>query len=156
MAAPCWNVERKVLTNTAPCSNLVSDAVFGDFKLHVEFMNVAGGNSGIYLRGRYEVQISDAAEQPADPLRMGAVYGHLRPQVNAAREAGQWQTLDVTLSGRFVTVVLNGITLIDGQEIPGITGGALDSREEERGPLLVQGDHTKILVRKLSVARAIQ
>ncbi|SFV01713.1 3-keto-disaccharide hydrolase [Pseudoduganella namucuonensis] len=154
-AAPCWQIENGLLTNAAPCTNLISDATFGDFKVRMEFMNVAGGNSGLYLRGRYEVQISDAYGLAVDPLRMGAVYGHVRPQANASRKAGEWQTLEVTLSGRFVTVVLNGVTVIDGQEIPGITGGALDSRETEAGPLLLQGDHTKVFIRKLSVARSL-
>lgn len=155
-AAPCWKIERGILTNGASCTNLVSDALLGDFKLHMEFMTVAGGNSGVYLRGRYEVQLGDAYGAPPDPLRMGAIYGHLRPLQNAGRKAGEWQVLDVTLSGRFVTVVLNGVTVIDGQEIPGITGGALDSHEADKGPLMLQGDHTPIMVRRVSVARALE
>lgn len=154
--AGCWRVEQGVLVNAPPCHNLVSALKLDDFKLHMEFKNVTGGNSGVYLRGRYEVQINDGYSQPADPLRMGAVYGHLRPTANASRPAGQWQTLDVTLSGRYVTVVLNGATVIDAQEIPGITGGALDSREAEPGPLMLQGDHSQVHIRKLIVTPALR
>lgn len=153
---PCWKVERGVLTNSATCTNLISDALLGDFKLRMEFMSVAGGNSGVYLRGRYEVQLGDAYGAPPDPLRMGAVYGHLRPSANASRKPGEWQVLEVALSGRFVTVTLNGVTVIEQQEIPGITGGALDSREADKGPLMLQGDHTPIMIRKISVARAVE
>lgn len=153
--APCWRVEQGVLANTAGCPNLISEALLGDFKLRMEFMNITGGNSGVFLRGRYEIQISDAAGLPPDALRMGAIYGHLRPQVNASRKAGEWQVLEVTLSGRYVTVTLNGVLLIDNQEIPGITGGALDSREADKGPLMLQGDHTAVMIRRVSVARAV-
>jgi len=147
--ASCWQVGHGVLANTSPCRNLISTARFKDFKLHVEFMNVAGGNSGLYLRGRYEVQLNDAYGQAPDALRSGAVYGHLRPQLNATLPAGQWQNIDVTLLGRYVTVVLNGKTIIEDQEIPGITGGALDSREAEDGPVMLQGDHTAVSFRKV-------
>ncbi|GAB2876231.1 hypothetical protein GCM10027277_52050 [Pseudoduganella ginsengisoli] len=153
---PCWKVEKGILTNSASCTNLISDVPLGDFKLRMEFMSVAGGNSGVYLRGRYEVQLGDAYGMPPDALRMGGIYGHLRPQVNASRKPGEWQVLEVALSGRFVTVVLNGVTVIDSQEIPGITGGALDSREGDKGPLMLQGDHTPIMIRKISVARAAE
>jgi hypothetical protein len=155
-AQPCWKVERGILTNSAACTNLISDAMLGDFKLRMEFMTVAGGNSGVYLRGRYEVQLGDAWGAPPDPLRMGAIYGHLRPQHNASRKPGEWQVLEATLSGRFVTITLNGTTVIDNQEIPGITGGALDSHEADKGPLMLQGDHTPIMIRKISVSRAAE
>jgi Domain of Unknown Function (DUF1080) len=147
----CWRVADGVLTNQTPCTDLISERTFGDFKLHVEFQTVPQGNSGVYLRGRYEVQISDGYQQTLDSLRMGAVYGFLKPAVNAARKPGEWQTLDITLIGRKVTVALNGQTLIDNETIPGITGGALDSDEGAPGPIMLQGDHTKILYRKIEI-----
>ena len=107
----------------------------------------------MYLRGRYEVQIQDDAGKALDPLRMGGVYGFIAPTVDAARAAGEWQTLDVELVGRRVTVVLNGTTIVDGQEIPGITGGALDSDEGAPGPIMLQGDHGAIEFRNLTIAR---
>jgi hypothetical protein len=147
--AGCWSVESGVLVATPPCVDLVTERVFGDFVLHAELQYPPGSNSGVYLRGRYEVQIADNFGMTLDPLRMGAIYGFLAPSVDAARAADEWQTLDVTLHGRRVTVVLNGTTIIDGQEIPGITGGALDSDEGSPGPIMLQGDHGAIRFRNL-------
>jgi hypothetical protein len=150
----CWRVQGAVLAATPPCVDLVSDATFRDFRLHAELRFPPGSNSGIYLRGRYEVQIQDDLGRALDPLRMGGVYGFIAPSFDAARAAGEWQTLDVELVGRFVTVVLNGTTIVDDQEIPGITGGALDSDEGAPGPIMLQGDHGPIEFRNLSIATA--
>ena len=150
----CWNVQGAVLAATPPCVDLVSDATFRDFRLRAELRFPPRSNSGIYLRGRYEVQIQDDAGKALDPLRMGGVYGFLAPSVDAARAAGTWQTLEVELVGRFVTVVLNGTTIVDDQEIPGITGGALDSDEGAPGPIMLQGDHGPIEFRNLTIATA--
>src|SRR6188508_510867 len=152
--AGCWSVQSGVLAATPPCVDLVSDATFRDFRLHAELKFPPGSNSGVYLRGRYEVQIQDDAGKALDALRMGGVYGFLAPSVDAARAAGTWQTLDVELVGRYVTVVLNGTTIIDDQEIPGITGGALDSEEGAPGPIMLQGDHGAIEFRSLTIAPA--
>jgi hypothetical protein len=149
-AAPtCWAVESGALANKPPCADLISERTFSDFKLHAEFMYPAGSNSGVYLRGRYEVQIEDSAAKPLDPLRLGGVYGFLKPYSDAARPAGQWQAYDITLIGRRVTVALNGTTIIDNEVIPGITGGALDSNEGTPGPIMIQGDHGKISYKNL-------
>ena len=150
----CWSVPDGVLTANAKCVDLVSERTFGDFEAHVEFRYPPGGNSGVYLRGRYEVQINDDAGRAMDPLRMGGVYGFLRPWADARRPAGDWQTYDITLVGRRVTVALNGTTIIDNEVIPGITGGALDSHEEEPGPLMLQGDHGKVEFRQITVSPA--
>jgi hypothetical protein len=150
----CWRMQGAVLAATPPCVDLVSDAAFRDFRLHAELRFPPGSNSGVYLRGRYEVQIQDDAGKALDALRMGGIYGFIAPSVDAARSAGEWQTLDVELVGRRVTVVLNGTTIIDGQEIPGITGGALDSDEAAPGPIMLQGDHGPIEFRALTVAPA--
>ncbi|HQR31882.1 MAG TPA: DUF1080 domain-containing protein, partial [Blastocatellia bacterium] len=147
----CWSVENGVMTNKTPCADIISDQKFTDFKAHVEFQVVPNGNSGVYLRGRYETQISDGFNQVLDSLRMGAVYGWLKPSVNAAKKPGEWQALDITLVGRKVTVVFNGQTIIDNETIPGITGGALDSNEAAPGPIMLQGDHTKVMYRKVEI-----
>src|ERR1700693_3252247 len=110
-----------------------------DFKLHVEFNGAAGSNSGVYLRGRYELQIEDDPEPEGPTMRTGGIYGFLTPSPEQPRRAGEWQTYDITLVGRVVTVVQNGQTIIDKQEIPGITGGALDSHEGLPGPIYLQG-----------------
>ncbi len=150
----CWSVANGLMTNKTPCADIISEQKFTDFKAHIEFQVPANGNSGVYLRGRYEVQISDGFNQVLDSLRLGAVYGWLKPLVNAAKNPSEWQTLDITLVGRKVTVVFNGQTIIDNETIPGITGGALDSDEAAPGPIMLQGDHTKILYRKVEITPA--
>jgi hypothetical protein len=152
--AGCWRVQDGVLSATPPCVDLVTNAAFDDFRLHAEFKFPPGSNSGVYLRGRYEVQIQDDAGKALDPLRFGGVYGFLTPSSDAALEAGAWQSLDVALVGRRVTVRLNTTTIIDDQEIPGITGGALDGDEGEPGPIMLQGDHGPVEFRNLTIAPA--
>jgi hypothetical protein len=149
-----WTVEKGILTNPKSGSNLKTTATFGDFKLHVEFRYPAKGNSGLYLRGRHEVQVEDSKGLGLDSHHLGGVYGFLVPNENAAKAAGEWQTYDITLVGRLVTVVLNGVTVISQQEIPGITGGAIDSNEGAPGPLLLQGDHTAVEYRKIVLTPA--
>ena len=151
----CWSVADGAMTNTPPCVDIITDRTFGDFKLHASFNIVPKSNSGIYLRGRYEVQIQDDAGRAMDSLRMGGVYGFLRPATNASGQPGAWQTFDVTLTGLRVTVVLNGSTIIHDAEIPGITGGALDSNEDKPGPIMLQGDHGKISFRKIVVTPSL-
>jgi hypothetical protein len=153
-AKSAWTYLGGELQNTGPGANLVTNATFTDFKLHLEVNVPAGGNSGIYLRGRYEVQVQDDHGKAPGNLLMGAIYGHLQPMSLPARPAGQWQSFDITLIGRRVTVALNGVTTIDNQEIPGITGDALDSDEGAPGPLMLQGDHTAMKYRKIRITPA--
>ncbi|HEY9231195.1 MAG TPA: DUF1080 domain-containing protein, partial [Blastocatellia bacterium] len=134
--------------------DIITEQKFTDFKLHLEFNIVAESNSGVYLRGRHEVQIEDSFGKATDSLRMGGVYGFLCPAVNASGRPGEWQTYDITLIGRRVTVILNGKTIIDNAEIPGITGGALDSDEGAPGPLMLQGDHGKVMFRNIVLTPA--
>jgi 3-keto-disaccharide hydrolase len=150
----CWNAANGTLTNNVPCVDIITEQKFTDFKLHLEFNIVAESNSGVYLRGRDEVQIEDSFGKATDSLRMGGVYGFLRPAVNASLRPGEWQSYDITLIGRRVTVVLNGKTIIDNAEIPGITGGALDSDEGAPGPLMLQGDHGKVTFRNIVITPA--
>jgi hypothetical protein len=135
-------------------SNIITDGRYSDFKLHIEFRYPKGSNSGVYLRGRYEVQIEDleGAEPPNDVI--GGVYGFLAPSEQVVKGPGEWQTYDITLVGRLVTVVFNGKTVICNAEIPGITGGALDSREGEPGPIYLQGDHGPIEFRNIMITPA--
>jgi hypothetical protein len=149
-----WVARNGILTNAKPGNDLVSTRTFGDFKLHAEFRYPKGSNSGVYLRGRYEVQIEDLFGRQPDSHGIGGVYGFLEPRINAAKRPGEWQSYDITLVGRYVTVVLNGELVIDRQRIPGITGGALDSREGEPGPILIQGDHGPIDFREITVTPA--
>jgi hypothetical protein len=146
-----WLARDGLLVNATPGNDLVTEQRFTDFQLHAEFRYPRRSNSGIYLRGRYEVQIEDNFGEEPDSHKIGSVYGFLTPCVNAAKKPGEWQTLDVTLVGRVVTVVLNGERVIDRQTIPGITGGALDSDEGSPGPILLQGDHGPIDFRKVTL-----
>lgn len=150
-----WEVIDGILTSAQSGANLVSDRKFTDFKLHVEFRYQKGSNSGVYLRGRHEVQIEDSpkAAHPDSHLFSG-VYGFLPPSEIAALGPDTWQTYDITLIGRMITVVANGKTVISNQEIPGITGGALDSNEGEPGPIYIQGDHGPIEFRKITITEA--
>ena len=121
----------------------------------MEFRYPRQSNSGVYLRGRYEIQIEDSHGEEPDSHRIGGVYGFLTPSVNAAKEPGEWQTLEAVLVGRTVTVVLNGERIIDRQAIPGITGGALDSDEGSPGPIMLQGDHGQVEFRKLTLTPGV-
>jgi hypothetical protein len=146
-----WVVEQGILRSPKSGANLVTDDTFMDFKLHVEFRYPKGSNSGVYLRGRYEVQISDSQGKEPLPGELGGVYGFISPSEQVAKAPGEWQTYDITLIGRMITLVANGKTIISNQEIPGITGGALDSKEGEPGPLLLQGDHGPIEYRNIVI-----
>jgi hypothetical protein len=138
-AKTAWTVENGTLVSPGHGAELISAGKFKDFKLHVEFNCGHGANSGVYLRGRYEVQIEDDPEPEGPTMRTGGVYGFLAANPEQPRRPGEWQTYDITLVGRVVTVVQNGKTIIDKQEIPGITGGALDSHEGLPGPIYLQG-----------------
>jgi len=138
-----WAAVNGELVNQAAGANLRTSRSFNDFKLHLEFNCPNDGNSGIYLRGRYEVQIEYQAADAASPLHsMGSIYSFIAPAINIARKPGAWESFDVTLVGRRVTVFRNRLKTIDNQEIPGPTGGALDANESEPGPFYLQGDHT--------------
>jgi hypothetical protein len=149
-----WVAENGVLRSPKSGANLITDEKFSDFKLHIEFRIPKGSNSGVYLRGRYEVQITDSKGMEPAIDQLGAVYGFISPSEMVAKEAGEWNEYDITLIGRMLTLVANGKTIISNQEIPGITGGALDSNEGEPGPLYIQGDHGPVEYRNITVTPA--
>jgi hypothetical protein len=149
-----WSAVDGILRNAKSGANLVSTQKFDDFKLHLEFRVPTGANSGVYLRGRSELQVDDAAGREPSSHHLGGLYGFIAPSENVARAAGEWQSMDVTLVGRMLTFVLNGTTVICNQEIPGITGGALDNAEAEPGPLLLQGDHGPVEYRNIVITPA--
>ena len=153
-----WSAKDGCLVNDAPqeegkphknYGNLRTDNTFADFNLTLEVRVPKGGNSGIYLRGIYEVQVSDSCGKPLDSHNMGAIYSRIKPTVGAEKPAGEWQTMDITLVARHVTVVLNGKTIIDNQPLLGCTGGALWSDVTRPGPIYLQGDHTSVEYRNL-------
>lgn len=142
-----------ILVNEEVGGNLVTKEVFDDFKLSVEFKLPEGSNSGIYLRGRYELQIEDIEDEVSE-ISIGGIYGFIAPAVDVPRSADEWQTFEVTLVGRHITVVHNGIEVISNRAIPGITGGSLNSNEGEPGPIMIQGDHGPIEFRKFTITPA--
>jgi hypothetical protein len=157
-AANGWNAKNGILSSDPKqeegkphknYGNLRTDAEFEDFSLHAETRLSKDGNSGIYLRGIYEVQVYDSFGKPLDSHNMGAIYSRIQPTASAEKPAGEWQTLDITLVDRHATVVLNGTKIIDNQPISGPTGGALWPEVDRPGPIYLQGDHTGIEYRNL-------
>lgn len=146
-----WSAQDGMLVNNPvneegkphkPWGNLRTVDEFEDFNLKCDVLVGPKGNSGIYLRGVYEVQVEDSYGEPVDSHHMGAIYSRITPTAAVEKPAGQWQSLDITLCDRYVTVVLNGTTIIDNQPLLGCTGGALTSDEFKPGPIYLQGDHT--------------
>lgn len=146
-----WKMVDGVLTNEDRGANIKTKKKFRDFKLLVEFRVPEKSNSGVYLRGRHEIQVEDSFGREPQPGMCGALYGRITPTINASKKAGDWQTFDVTLIDNFVTIVFNGTTIIDNGEIDGITGGALDNDEGAPGPFYLQGDHGAVEYRKMTV-----
>lgn len=149
-----WVADEGILRSPKSGSNIISDASFNDFKLHIEFRYPAGSNSGVYLRGRYEVQVEDNYGLEPSSTLFGGIYGFLTPNEMVAKKPGEWQSYDITLIGRRVSVTANGKAIIVDQIIPGITGGALDSKEGEPGPIFLQGDHGPVEYRNIVITPA--
>ncbi|MCW5943779.1 MAG: DUF1080 domain-containing protein [Fimbriimonadaceae bacterium] len=150
-AANHWSNVSGELVNAAVGTDLISTAHYQDFRLVAEYSYPEGSNSGIYLRGRYEFQILDDFGAAPSPGSSGAIYGFLVPRVNAIHPFGKRNVVEITLLGRWISVVLNGTTIHDNLEIPGITGGAMDSLEGEPGPILLQGDHGPVTFHRLTL-----
>lgn len=148
-----WSMVDGVLVNNpergARYGNLRTTATFEDFNLKLEVNVPKGSNSGVYLRGIYEVQVMDSHGKELDSHNMGGLYSRITPSEAAEKPAGEWQTMDITLYKRYLTVKLNGITIIDNQPVKGVTGGALTSDQFVPGPILLQGDHGKVSYRNI-------
>jgi hypothetical protein len=150
-----WSVVDGILQNRVikakdkHFGNLRTDAEFEDFNLKTEVRTQEGSNSGIYLRGVYEVQVMESFGKPLDSHHMGALYSRITPSISAEKPIGDWQTLDITLVDRHLTVILNGKTIIENQAVLGCTGGAMTSDEFKPGPIYLQGDHTNVDYRNM-------
>ena len=153
-----WNVKDGVLVNDPvqqegekhiSYGNLRTKATFEDFKLSLEVNVPAGSNSGVYLRGIYEVQVLDSYGKALDSHNMGGLYSRITPSESAEKPAGEWQKMEMTLYKRHLTVVLNGKVIIKNQPVKGVTGGALSSDEFVPGPIYLQGDHGKVSYRNI-------
>jgi hypothetical protein len=146
-----WSVENGVMKNAPPTTDIVSDQKFWNFAAHIEFRIVEHSNSGIGLRGRYEIQILEDYGKPAGTHGAAALYSRVAPSVNASKPAGEWQSYDIRLVGRDLTVVHNGQKVLDHVHVDGPTAIAEDSNESEPGPFIVQGDHSYVEIRKFTV-----
>jgi len=152
-----WHVKDGILMNRThhedgkrvPHANLRTVESFEDFRLTMDVRTLAYSNSGVYLRGIYEIQIFESYGKPLDSHHMGALYSRITPAVSAEKPIGQWQTLDITLVDRHVTVILNGTRVIDNQPVLGCTGGALWSDPLRPGPIYLQGNHSDVDFRNL-------
>ena len=131
--------------------NICTVDKFEDFNLKLQVNVPAGSNSGVYLRGIYEIQVLDSYGKPLDPHNMGALYSRITPSESAEKPAGTWQDLDITLCDRHVTVILNGKTIINNQPVLGCTGGAITPDEFIPGPIYLQGDHGKVSFRNIEI-----
>ncbi len=160
-----WGVENGILINRPVqeegkprkhYGNLRTEAEFEDFNVELEIRLPQNGNSGVYLRGIYEVQVADSFGKPLDSHNMGAVYSRIKPMENAEKPAGEWQTMNITLANRHITVILNGKKIIDNQPLLGCTGGALWSDEFKPGPIYLQGDHTGVDYRSIVLKPVIK
>ena len=157
-----WSVVDGILQNRVVKAkdkhfgNLRTDAEFEDFNLKTEVRTQEGSNSGIYLRGIYEVQVMESFGKPLDSHHMGALYSRITPSVAAEKPVGEWQTLDITLVDRHLTVILNGKTIIDNAPVLGCTGGAMSSDEFKAGPIYLQGDHTNVDYRNMVLTPVVK
>lgn len=164
-AANGWSVKDGVLSNNPAqpeggahknYGNIRTDKEFEDFNLKLEAMVPPDGNSGVYLRGIYEVQVADTFGQKPDSHNMGAVYSRITPTQAAEKKAGEWQTLDITLVDRHATVVLNGKKIVDNKPVLGCTGGALWSDVTKAGPIYLQGDHSRVNYRNIELRPVVK
>lgn len=156
-----WQVVDGVMKGGGGTSDIVTDAKMMAHQLHVEFNVPKGGNSGVYLQGRYEVQVADSEGRDPNPGGCGGIYGKATPTSNPAKPAGEWQTFDISfwpaqldadgkkVKNARITVIFNDVKIHDNVEINGVTGGALDGNEGTPGPLMLQGDHSAIDYRNI-------
>jgi hypothetical protein len=147
-ASAGWSIENGVLKGNGAAPDLISNDKFWNFQLHAEYRTPPKSNSGIGLRGRYEVQILEDYGRPLDRHSNAALYSRIIPTENVTKPAGEWQTYDIRLVGRHVTIALNGKTVTQGV-IDGLTAIACDPDEGIPGPIMLQGDHGPVEFRSL-------
>ncbi|MDG1890330.1 MAG: DUF1080 domain-containing protein [Verrucomicrobiota bacterium] len=160
-------------------SNLTSHVQHGDVSMHVEFNVPKGSNSGVYLQGRYEVQVLDSwGKAEVQHSDCGGIYQRWidqqgvegrAPRINASLPPGAWQSFDIvfraprfdetggkTENARFLKVIHNGVVIHENIQLSGPTRAASFNDEQAMGPLMLQGDHgpvafRNILIRPLSL-----
>jgi hypothetical protein len=151
-----WSVVDGILRNAPPTTDIISEQKFWNFTLHVDFRIVEHSNSGIGLRGRYEIQILDDYGKEPNSHGAAALYSRVAPRVNASKKPGEWQTYDIRLVGRTLTVVHNGVNVLDKVEVEGLTAVANNADEAEPGPFILQGDHSYVEIKSFVVTPLIK
>ena len=147
-----WTAQYGMIVMGKGGANLITDKKFGNFTIRYQYMIPKGGNSGLYLRGRYEVQVmDDTGKTEPDIHSDGSIYGKIAPAKLASKAPGEWNIVEATLVGNTVTVILNGVKIIDNKTIDGPTGGALDDKVGEPGPIMLQGDHSPVAYRNIRI-----
>jgi hypothetical protein len=151
-----WSPQNGMLVNEISKdkhgTDLVSEEKFRDFTIRYEYMIPKRSNSGMYLRGRHEIQIlDDFGASELRPGNNGGLYSIKPPALNVSRKPGQWQQAEATIRGNRVTVMLNGATIHDNVEVNKATGGELDQKVDEPGPIMLQGDHGAIAFRNIRI-----
>ncbi len=171
---------RGVIVNgpTGKTANLFTTRDFGDVEAHFEFLIPQGSNSGVKLEGLYEIQIFDShAKKTLDGSDCGGIYPKAEmlpryhhtdqgvpPRVNAAKPAGEWQTLDIvfraprfdsqgnkTRDARLERVVLNDKVIHENVAVKYPTGHYYRLKERARAPIMLQADHGPVAFRKIRV-----
>lgn len=151
-----WSVVDGVLRNAPPTTDLITEQKFWNFKLHVDFRIIQRSNSGIGLRGRYEIQILEDYGKPVNSHGAAALYSRVAPSVNASKPPGEWQSYDIRLIGRDLTVVFNGVKVLDKVHVEGLTAIANNSNEGDPGPFIVQGDHSYVEIKNFVVTPLVK
>lgn len=147
-----WLANDGILENTGVGVDIITECELKDFDLHIEYLVPKDSNSGIYLRGQYELQILDSLGKKINyPGENGALYNQKSCDVEASKPAGEWQTMDVTLKGMVLNATLNGKKIHTDVLIKGPTGGELNTGDLLRGPLMLQGDHGPVMFRNIRV-----
>lgn len=153
---PSWKAEDGVLANIKPEEkgkrgvDIFTEQTFRNFQLHIEFKVPKGGNSGVYLRGRKEIQVCDSfGKEQLGSGDCGGLYSKAAPKLNACKPAGEWNSFDITIIGDTITVDHNGKVIQDKVELKGCTGGALDGDDTKPGSLMMQGDHSSVSYRNI-------
>jgi hypothetical protein len=146
-----WTVQDSILRNAPPTTDIISDRSFWNFTLHTDFRITEHSNSGIGLRGRYEIQILDDYGKPPGTHGAAALYARIAPSINASKPTGEWQSYDIRLVGRTLTVVHNGHKVLDKVQIEGLTAIANNPDEGEPGPFIIQGDHSYVEIKSFVV-----
>ena len=147
-----WFVEDGAMTNTEHGQNIDTVEQFQDFELVIEYKTLPGGNSGVYLRGRTELQVLDTyGKEDLAVEDGGAVYGQFPPLVNATKPAGEWHEYRASIVGNVLNASLNGQVVQQDVELTDVCGGALPGAVTDPGLLMLQGDHDKVWYRNIMI-----